>query len=494
MDAETILRIKPALTEYLHTFDDCFGRITARRHLDTYVQGQLSDLPRKSIEPMADAAGTPPRDLQEFLSLYHWQESAMRDRLQARVARRHAHEHSVGILDETSFVKKGHKTACVQRQYCGAVGKTENCVVSVHLGYATPDFHTLVDGDLFLPEETWHADRERCRAAGIPDEVVYRPKWQIGLGQVRRARANGLWFAWLTFDEGYGGKPPFLRALDEMGQFYVGEVPVDFRVWTQAPAVRHRPEARPRLGRPRTVPRLKVSTHPPVEVQHVASYSPVFRHQDWQIYRVKDGHKGPMVWRVKPLLVWRPDERGLPGRPHHLIVAYNVLEPETIKYFISNAPEDTSVETLLLVAFSRWKIERMFEDGKGELGMDHFEVRQFRAIERHLILSCVSYLFLAEFHQAQRGEKPGPDGGPSADGDGASGGPLVSWGPMFAAVGRADLPADSSHPATQRQGRTQPPQGDFAPIAPNRTTYPRVTGAFRSVVVLAHSVKYERGQ
>ena len=162
MDADTILRIKPELTRFLHQFDDCFGRVTTRRYLDLYIEGQLSNLPRKSIEPMADAFGEPPRNLQEFLGLFRWEESAVRDRLQQHVARRHSHPGSVGVVDETSFVKKGNKTACVQRQHCGAVGKRENCVVSVHLGYATPDFFTLLDGELFLPEETWHQDRDRC--------------------------------------------------------------------------------------------------------------------------------------------------------------------------------------------------------------------------------------------------------------------------------------------------------------------------------------------
>jgi len=111
MDADTILRIKPALTRYLHEFDDCFGRSQTRAHLTTYVQGQLGDLRRKSVEPMADAAGVPPRTLQEFLSLSRWDESSMRQRLQRRVARRHPHPQSVGIIDETSFAKKGDKTA-----------------------------------------------------------------------------------------------------------------------------------------------------------------------------------------------------------------------------------------------------------------------------------------------------------------------------------------------------------------------------------------------
>jgi len=465
MDANTILRIKPELTRYLHEFDDCFGRITARRHLDTYVQGQLSDLQRKSIEPMADAAGVPPRTLQQLLGLYRWDESAMRARLQQRVARRHGHPRSVGLLDETSFLKKGDKTACVQRQHCGAVGKVDNCVVSVHLGYTTGDFHCLLDGELYLPEATWGEDRKRCRRAGIPDQVLYRPKWQIGLEQIRRARANGIRLAWMTFDEGYGGKPPFLRAFDAMGQNYVGEVPASFTAWTQPPAVLYRQHRRNRMGRPRKLPRLKVKNNPPVAVGNIASYSPLFRREDWRTYHVKDGTKGPMLWRAKRIRLWLQDENGLPTAPHHLLVARSVSEPHQVKYFISNASQETPVETLLLVAFSRWKIERMFEDGKDELGMDHFEVRKFGSIQRHLILSCVSYLFLAEFHQEHRGGKSRPDGDPGSHRHRRVGGTLASWGPMFACVGRVDQPPVAYHPTTQRPGRPQPPQAQATSVA-----------------------------
>ena len=156
MDADTILRIRPMLTEYLHEFDGCMGRITNRPHLQTYVSGQLGELDRKSVEPIADAAGVPPRTLQEFLSMLKWDEQAVRDQVQRRVARRHAHPDSIGVIDETSFHKQGNKTACVQRQWCGSRGKKDNCVVSVHLGYVAGDFHTLIDGDLLLPA--------RCRS------------------------------------------------------------------------------------------------------------------------------------------------------------------------------------------------------------------------------------------------------------------------------------------------------------------------------------------
>jgi len=474
MDADTILRIRSSLTEYLHTFDECFGRITARRHLDTYVLGQLSDLERKSIEPMADAAGTPPRDLQQFLGLYHWDESAMRDLLQQRVARHHAHPESVGIIDETSFVKKGDQTACVQRQHCGAVGKAENCVVSVHLGYATPEFHTLIDGTLYLPEGTWHEHRERCRKAGIPEEVVYRAKWQIALEQLRRARGNGVRFAWMTFDEGYGSKPPFLRELDALGQNYVAEVPANFHVWTKKPDVLYR-DPPGREGRPRHFPRLKKQNNPPVEARNVATYSPLFRRQEWQNYRVKDGTKGPMVWKVKRIRVWIKDDEGLPGAPHHLLVAINVLDLTEVKYFLSNASEGTPVETLLLVAFSRWKIERMFEDGKGELGLDHFEVRKYLSIQRHLIVSCVSYLFLAEFQQAHRGEKSGTDALSDPHRHGETGTGVASRRALFEGFGPIDSGPVAYHSATLRQGQRQSPQANPTPIAGNRTVSERPT-------------------
>lgn len=460
MDADAILEIKPALTDYLHGFDGCFGRVTARRHLDTYVLGQLGPLKRKSIEPMADASGTPPRTLQEFLGLYRWDESAMRDRLQQRVAEQHGHSHSVGIIDETSFVKKGDQTAGVQRQHCGAVGKQENCVVSVHLGYATPEFHTLLDGELYLPKDTWDADRERCRDAGIPDTVVYRSKWQIGVAQLDRARGNGVRFTWLTFDEGYGGKPPFLRELDQRGQNYVGEIPKSFRVWTKPPAVLYREQAgaEARLGRPRKLPRLKTKNNPTVEVRNVATYSPVFRRDEGQNYRVKDGSKGPMVWQVQRMRVWLEDENGLPTAPHILLVARSVQHPEKVKYFLSNAPQATPTETLLLVAFSRWKIERMFEDGKGELGMSHFEVRKYLPLRRHLILSCVSYQFLAEFHHDHRGGKSGTDGLPGSHRDGPVGSTVASWGSLFAEVSRSHPAAFAGDPATQPHDRPLPPQ------------------------------------
>ena len=466
MDADTILRIKPMLTEYLHEFDGCMGRITNRTHLQTYVSGQLGDLDRKSVEPIADAAGVPPRTLQEFLSMLKWDDQAARDQVQRRVARRHPHPHSIGVIDETSFHKQGSKTACVQRQWCGSRGKKDNCVVSVHLGYVAGDFHTLIDGDLFLPEKTWHGNRTRCRAAGIPDDVVYRAKWEIALEQVQRALGNGLRFSWLTFDEGYGGKPPFLRGLDGLGQNYVAEIPVSFVGWTRPPEVLHREHSRDKgRGRPRKLPRLKIRNTPAVEVRNILTWSPVLREVPWEQYHVKDGTKGPMVWEAKRIAFWIKDENGLPSRPHHLIVARNVLKPDEVKFFLSNAPEGTPLEVLLLVAFSRWRIERLFQDSKTELGMDHFEVRKYPSIVRHLILTCISHLFLAEFWLAHRGKKPGADHLPGAGCHASPDPGLDLRRSLLSPTGRIDRGAIGHNPGAERPGPTFAPEANHQAFA-----------------------------
>jgi SRSO17 transposase len=412
MDARQIRQLKPRLGEYLRQFDDCFPRRDTRAHLPVYVEGQLSDLPQKSVEPIALKGNVPPRTLQQFLASFSWDEDRMGQHLQEIVAREHASPRAIGIIDETSDPKKGDKTPGVQRQHCGAVGKQDNCIVTVHLGYAADDFHCLLDGELFLPE-SWSNDRARCREAGIPDTMTYRPKTEIALELYDRARSNGIALEWLTFDEWYGGKPPFLRALDQRGQKFVGEVPKNYWAWTEPPPVTKRPFRRRGTTRTRRQKRVVAGSRKAISVAVMLRRHPPLRDQPWQRYRVKDGEKGPQVWEVKHLFIYPKDADGLPNRRYHLLVARNVLDPSTGKYFISNAPPETSVETLLLVAFSRWRVERCFEDEKGELGLDHYEGRKYPGLKRHMIISAVSHLFLAKVQQDLAGKKSRPDSLPS---------------------------------------------------------------------------------
>jgi SRSO17 transposase len=284
--------------------------------------------------------------------------------------------------------------------------------VTVHLSYAQGDFHALIDGELFLPK-SWSENRGRCRAAGIPDDMVYRAKWKIALELYDRAVENGVTFEWLTGDEGYGGKPLFLQGLDGRKQRFVVEVPTTFSCWTERPQVTERPFRRGGCGRPRKVPRLVAGGPAPQSVKELAENWSVLRDQEWTRYYVKDGEKGPLAWEAQRARVVMKNDDGLPGAELHLVVARNALDHDEVKYFVSNAPAEASVETLLLVAFSRWRVERCFRDQKQEIGLDQWEGRCYLGLKRHLILSCVSYLFLARCRQRLRGEKSGGHGVPS---------------------------------------------------------------------------------
>jgi SRSO17 transposase len=418
MDAEQIRQLEPKLDCFLDRFADCFARKDTRAHLGVYVRGQLSNLPEKSVEPIALEAGVPPRTLQEFLSQLKWDEDRLRDHLQEVVRSDHAGRHTIGLFDETSDPKKGDKTPGVQKQWCGRLGKTDNCLVTVHLAYARDDFHCLLDGELYLPE-SWSADRVRCREAGIPDTVVYRPKWQIALELYDRAVANGLRFDWLTFDEGYGSKPELLRELSTRPQRYVAEVPRSLRAWLKAPRIVTRAYHRGGRGRGRAVPRLASGSRPVRRVEALLN-DPVLREQPWQRWRVKEGDKGPVIWECKHTFITVKDENGLPGARLHLLIARNVLNPAEIKFFVSNASAGVGAKTLLLVAFSRWRVERCFEDSKSEIGLDQYEGRRYLGLKRHLLLSAVSYLFLAQVRE-EWGEKSGVNGVPTAPGDGGVG-------------------------------------------------------------------------
>jgi SRSO17 transposase len=447
MDAEQIRRLEPQLAEFLDRFEDCFARRDTRAHFPVYVRGQLSELPRKSVEPMALAAGTSVRTLQEFLTHLSWDEDRMRGRVASIVAEEHARDESIGVIDETGWVKKGDQTPGVQRQYCGSVGKQENSIITVHLSYTVGDFHCLLDGDLFLPE-SWSADRQRCRRAGIPDDVIYRPKSEIALELYDRAVAHGIRFEWLTFDEWYGGKPPFLRALVARKQKFVAEIPKDFTAWIKSPRVTERNFHRNRRGRSRKIPRLVTSSTKAQSVAHLAQSHRALAAQRWQTWRIKDTQKGPLVWHVKHALVHIKDEQGLPEGPYHLLVCYHPFTDE-IKYFLSNAPADTPVKKLLRVAFGRWRIERCFEDGKGEVGLDHWEGRRWIGLKRHLILTTVSYLFLTKACQKLRGEKSGLDRLPGACGNRCNRPRLATRTKVTRAFIRADRQPHPIPPTTQ---------------------------------------------
>jgi SRSO17 transposase len=217
---------------------------------------------------------------------------------------------------------------------------------------------------------------------------------------IDRALANGVHVQAWTFDEGYGRDTAFLDSLEQRGQVFVAEVPTNFRGWMKKPQVLRRGRSR-RRGRKKDYPRLAARDRRCSEVKNLARYSPVFRKQKWQRYRIKDTQHGPEVWEVKWAQFWRKGVAGLPGCRHCLIVARNVLTKE-VKYFISNrvpGERGISLRRLLRVAFGRWSVENCFRQAKEELGLDHYEVRGWHCLHRHFYLTQLTHLFCARMRQ-----------------------------------------------------------------------------------------------
>ncbi len=355
MTADQVAALGPAFAEYLRGFQSCFVTRNTFAHLATYCRGLISDLARKSVEPIALAAGCAVRTLQEFLTHHVWDHDALLALTQRRIVMEHlpapgqtdADELGVvGLIDETSIAKKGDKTPGVQRQYCGSRGKIDNCIVTVHLAVKHGSFLAMLDSDLFLPEQSWDMDRQRCKQAHIPEDITYRSKWLIALEQLDRAIGNGVRFDWLTFDEWYGGKPEFLFLLQERGMHYVCEVPKSFMCWPSMPKYNS-------LQRPFAAK----------QVQSTASYSKPFRAQSWQTVQLHRETLPPQAWQIKAAQVYLQREGRPTDRTYWLIVAKSA-ETGEIKYFVSNAPPKTPLKTLLKVAFCRASVEHAFPAGQ----------------------------------------------------------------------------------------------------------------------------------
>ena len=313
------------------------------------------------------------------------------------------------MIDETSCQKWGDQTPGVQRQYLGCIGKVDNGIVTVHVGVSKGRFQALLDADLYLPA-SWDNDRKRCRAAGIPDEVRYRPKWRIALDQVARLSSNGMNFDWLVFDEFYGAAVPFLRILNLVSQRFVAEVPVNFMVRKRLAGVARRADKRLTAADAKAGRRYRL------------------KHQT-----VKDS-----VWRAAEAVIWVAEQK------HRLIVAINEATAE-VKYFLTNAL-DEPLPPVLAVTFRRWTVEHSFRLRKHEAGLMHFEGRDYVGLIRHLALALVVLGFVATHTGRLRGEK-------SADHRRAS-------GPSTEPALRDDLspPSESSRATPQQRGHLLPPK------------------------------------
>ena len=278
------------------------------------------------------------------------------------------------IIDESSFVKQGNRSVGVARQWCGRLGKVDNCQVAVFAVLTDGARHTPVAMRLYLPQR-WVDDPARCELAEIPPEARrMRSKTDLALELVRAARARGMRFGWVGVDGGYGKEPAFLRALDDMGEIFVADVHCDQRVWSEPPGL-HVP-----------APKVKGQRRPPSKQQAavdgitVESLVAGFATHDWTRCTLRESTRGPLRVDIAHRRVWVWDGEEATARCWHLIVRREVGAPKRIKYSLSNAPADTPLERLAEMQGERYWVERAFEDAKGECGLADYQVVGWRGL------------------------------------------------------------------------------------------------------------------
>jgi len=424
MHADQLLAVRDQLDSFLAQFHPHFIRREQRDQFALYSRGRLGPLARKSLEPIALAEDRSPRTLQQFLDIHRWDEDAMLDTHQRLVAQHFGDpQNGVFIADATSDAKKGTHTAGVARQYCGETGKIDNCIVTMHWAYAgLDDSHVLLDGELFVPlcwdPSAGEEALARRADAAVPDEARHKTHVQMSTEQLRRIRQNGVPGRFATGDCEFGGCLEWREAVAGEGLIYVAEVPRSMRGWWRAPRF-HAPGGK-KGGRGRKPSRPEPDIVPRSVEALVRFINPGF--EPWN---VNDSTKGPEVWRVARLPFFaahgaRPGQ----AQPGTLLVADNVLTGER-KFFLTNAPADMATGQLLRVAFSRWRVERCFEDAKGELGLNHAETRSYKSLKRHLILTCVLHLFLTLLRREWGKKDGGLDVAASGPGRGGNAGGAV---------------------------------------------------------------------
>ena len=398
MDAAELDGLADRFAALSRRYGPVFGSWSGWERGEQYLRGLLVGRDdRRNAENLAEHVdGATAGTLQRFLSNAPWSSERVIEYLQEDVAPLLDESDAVFVVDETGFVKQGTKSVGVSRQYSGTAGKVGNCQVGVFLGYASSRGHALIDARLYLPQE-WTDDPERCRAAGVPDDVGFATKPALALAMVRQARLSGyLQARWVTGDAVYGGNPRFREELDGDGLWYLLEVPSTTGVWPiTGPAPTTPLEAggwryRDDLGRPTTISEL-------------AAGLPDDR---WQTLTIGPGAQGPRSYQFARHQV-HDFRAGIIGSEVTAVFRRN-LDGTELKLYLTNAPPGVPLLLLGQVASRRWTIETGFEQTKGEVGLDEYEVRGWRGWHHHIVLALVAGLFLLQIKQEVGGKSARP--------------------------------------------------------------------------------------
>jgi SRSO17 transposase len=354
---------RSGLEDLFACFAGRFSRVEPRRYAQAYVRGLLAPLERKNGWTMAEAAGfRSPNGLQDFLQSPAWDPHLVRDDLRDYVVEHLGEPDGVLIADETGFLKKGVRSAGVQRQYSGTAGRTENCQIGTFLCYASTRGRVLIDRELYVPV-SWTNDRSRCRAAAIPDEVEFATKPQQARMMLERAITAGVPFSWFTADEAYGQNPGLRAWLEEQDVAYVMATRCDDEVASG-------------LFTTTRVDQLIAKVRPGA----------------WARMSAGDGAHGPRRYdwaRVPIRREFGADRRGW------VLARRSVSDPTEIAYYVCYGIRGARLRELVRVAGSRWAVEESFQTAKNEVGLDNYQVRRYDAWYAHITLSMAAAAFLA---------------------------------------------------------------------------------------------------
>ncbi|MBT3161259.1 IS701 family transposase [Streptomyces sp. G11C] len=352
-----------------------FARSESRESALGYMRGLLSPLERKNGWTVAEEAGhIGPDRIQRLLNRIDWDADGVLDDVREYVVEHLADPGGVLIVDDTGFLKKGLRSAGVQRQYSGTAGRTENCQVGVFLAYSGKRGRTLLDRSLYLPK-SWTDDRVRCRDAGIGDDVEFATKVQLARQMVRRAIDDEIPFRWVTADAGYGYSKGWRHELEQADVFHV------------VATTRHD-----------TVVTRRALDHP---LHDLMADLP---RQKWKRRSCGEGAHGPRIYDWARVEV-RPWHR--PDRKHWVLARRSISDPTKVAYYIAYAPAEATLNELIAVAGARWAIEECFQTAKGQCGLDDYQVRRYPGWHRHITLAMAVHAYLTVV-RAQQLEK-GPD-------------------------------------------------------------------------------------
>jgi SRSO17 transposase len=378
------------LKKYMKLFKPAFQRVEQIKKSLTYVHGLLSNATRKNVEQMALGQKEKVRSLQYYVGQSQWDTQPVIAIHQGLIGESLGEEDGVALIDESSAVKQGSESVGVAAQYCGSVGKIANGQVGVYLGYASRKGYSLIEGQLFMPEK-WLAEEhaEQRQVCGVPEDLVFKTKPEIGLELLENAlQRDNLPFFWVAADALYGDSPAFRDGVAATGKSYFTAIKENTLIWCTPPKV-HVPAWSGHGPHPTRL-RLRDTRKQPIPVQQRVKK---IQKQAWVQAVIKEGSQGPIVCEFAFLRVTE-SRGGLPAAELWLILRRNLDDPTELKYFFSNAPLHTPLQEFVRICGMRWPIETTFEEAKGEVGMDHYEMRSWLGWHHHMLLVSLAHHFL----------------------------------------------------------------------------------------------------